>query len=78
MITPEVGKEYRVRLHGNATVVRLLEINKREGFSRVGSYNTFTVRGTTRYICLNLATNRQVIIKSRVKFLSEHNKGENQ
>lgn len=56
-----VGSLYRAKVGNKITTVKVLEISKRDG--RMG-YR----KGGTTYICRNLATNREVVFRSAMKF----------
>lgn len=69
-----VGGVYRARVSGNIVDVKVCEIVESEGrkqYSRpdyFGMVATRTIRAKVRYRCINLATNREIVVKSAAKF----------
>lgn len=68
MITPEQGRIYRVRHHGNVIRALCLEVIKHDGWK--SPHSAYRRSACTRYHFKNLETSREIILKSRVKILA--------
>jgi hypothetical protein len=67
MMTPEIGKHYMIKHSTGITPARCVSITTHPGYTSL-SYST---RTTTRYHFYVPATKRNVVLKSRVKILTE-------
>lgn len=65
METPAAGKIYLLNHSSGHIRAKFLRESKREGFK------SFSQRAYTHYVFENLASGREIVIKSRVKILAE-------
>ena len=65
------GTLYRVRFHGGHIQWRYIETTQHDGWQ--SKYGTFRINATKRHRGINLATGREVILKSTAKILGPIN-----
>lgn len=72
LITPQANKIYKLH-HGRRNLfAKFLRESSREGYKIQTRFSGIvTRRGYTHYVFLNLATGREILIKSRVKIICE-------
>ena len=67
-----VGRQYRARIGGNIVTVRIDEVVETPGYKATSLYSgRRTTPAKTKWLATNLATGRQITIKSAAKLRAE-------